>query len=74
MSCISHRKMQKFLGEFKKYKMTHKQVLNVCINSGGLLGSKVSNFIGLFDTLKINYGISAQDVLKILDILPEFAL
>jgi hypothetical protein len=74
MICISHRKMQRFLGEFKKYKMTNKQVINVCINSGGLLGSKVSNFFGLFDVLRVNYGISAQDVHKILDILPEFAL
>ena len=74
MICISHRKMQRFLGEFKKYKMTHWQVMNVCINSGGLLGSKVSNFVGLFDTLRINYGITAQDVLQILAILPEFVL
>jgi hypothetical protein len=43
------------------------------MNSGGLLGTKVSNFVGLFDTLKI-YGINASEVLKILDVLPEFAL
>jgi hypothetical protein len=47
--------------------------LNVCKNSGGILGSKVSNFIGLFDTLKM-YGIKATEVVKIIDILPEFAL
>jgi len=47
--------------------------MNVCMNSGGILGSKVSNFIGLFDTLKM-YGISATEVVKIIDILPEFAL
>jgi hypothetical protein len=43
------------------------------MKSGGILGSKVSNFIGLFDTLKM-YGIKATEVVKILDILPEFAL
>ena len=43
------------------------------MNSGGLLGSKVSNFVGLFDTLKL-YGIKASEVLKILDIIPTFAL
>jgi hypothetical protein len=43
------------------------------MNSGGILGSKVSNFIGLFDTLKM-YGIKATEVVKIIDILPEFAL
>lgn len=43
------------------------------MKSGGLLGSKVSNFIGLFDTLKM-YGIKATEVVKIIDVLPEFAL
>jgi hypothetical protein len=43
------------------------------MNSGGILGSKVSNFIGLFDTLKM-YGIKASDVVDIIDVLPEFAL
>lgn len=45
----------------------------MCKNSGGILGSKVSNFIGLFDTLKM-YGIKATDVVDIIDVLPEFAL
>jgi hypothetical protein len=53
--------------------MTKKQILNVCINSGGLLGSKVSNFVGLFDTLKA-YGISGSEVVEIIDMLPEFSL
>lgn len=43
------------------------------MNSGGLLGSKVGNFVGLFDTLR-HYGIKARDVKKILNILPTFAL
>ena len=47
--------------------------MNICTKSGGLLGSKVSNFVGLYDTLKI-YGITAREVTKIIDILPEFAL
>jgi hypothetical protein len=53
--------------------MTQKEILNVCCKSGGLLGSKVSNFIGLFDQLKY-YGIKASDVVGILNMLPEFAL
>jgi len=48
--------------------------MNVCCNSGGLLGTKVSNFVGLFNILKLQFGIKASDVLKILDILPEFSL
>lgn len=43
------------------------------MNSGGLLGTKVGNFVGLFDTLK-HIDIGAKDIKKILDILPEFAL
>jgi hypothetical protein len=43
------------------------------MKSGGILGSKVSNFVGLFDTLKM-YGIKATEVVHIIDILPEFAL
>jgi len=37
------------------------------------LGSKVSNFIGLFDQLKY-YGVKAQEVVKVINMLPEFAL
>jgi hypothetical protein len=43
------------------------------MNSGGLLGTKVGNFVGLFDTMR-QYGITARDTKKILDLLPTFAL
>ena len=43
--------------------------MNICMNSGGLLGSKVSNFVGLFDTLKM-YGIKATEVIKLIDTIP----
>lgn len=52
MICIDTEKIQKFLGEFKKYKMTPEQITNVCIKSGGLLASKRSNFFGLFETMR----------------------
>ena len=74
MYVLRTKKIQRFLGEFKKYKMTRKQIMNLCMNSQGILGCKVGTFIGLFDVLKNNYGIKAQQVLKILDVLPEFAL
>ena len=51
MICQPTRKMIKFCGQFKKYKMEKDDIKNLCINSGGLLGSKVKNFIGLFETL-----------------------
>lgn len=38
------------------------------------MGSTVSNFVGLFDTLRIYFGLSASDVKKIIDLIPEFAL
>ena len=43
------------------------------MNSGGLLGSKVSSFVGLFDVLK-HIGIKASEVKKIMDLLPPFTL
>ena len=49
MACLQQRKLTKFLGEFKKYRFTHKEVIDLCLNSKGLLGSNVSNFKGLFD-------------------------
>ena len=71
--CVDTEKIQKFLGEFKKYKFTKDQVVNVCVNSGGLLGSRVSNLYGLFETLKY-WGLTGQDVVRILNDCPEFAL
>ena len=73
MMCQDTAKIQRFLGEFKKYRLTNTQVIKICTQSGGLLGSKVSNFFGLFESLKY-YGLSSKDVLKILDDVPEFAL
>ena len=73
MACINSRKLTKFLGEFKKYRFTHEEIINLCVNSGGLLGSHVSNFKGLFDQLRV-YGITAKQVKNILRVLPEFAL
>ncbi len=43
------------------------------MNSDGLLDCKISNFVGLFESLR-EYGINAQEVKDILDILPTFAL
>ena len=45
-----------------------------CLNSGGLLGGKPSNFKGLFDLLRKDLGIKASDVVKILDDYPEMAM
>ena len=45
----------------------------MCSNSGGLLATKISNFVGLFDTL-LMYGIKGQETVHIIDQLPEFVL
>lgn len=42
--------------------------------SGGLLACKPSNFVGMFDYLKINYSIKAAEIVKILDDFPELSL
>lgn len=68
------RKLQLFLGQFKKYRFTKEQLIRVVNQSGGLLATKVSNMVGLFDNMK-HIGISATEVRnRILDPLPEFAL
>jgi mTERF len=67
-------KVQKFMGEFRKYRFTKEQVINVCRNSGGILASRVSNMVGLFDLLKRSYNIKASDVVEIIDTYPEFIL
>ena len=73
MMCQDTAKIQRFLGEFKKYKLTQQQVMKLCGHSGGLLGSKVSNFFGLYESLKY-YGLKSKDINPIFDELPEFAL
>jgi hypothetical protein len=67
------KKMQEFAGQFKKYHLTPKQIKKLCSESGGLLGSKVSNFKGVYDTMR-QFGISAKETTRILEMLPEMAL
>lgn len=62
------------MGEFRKYRFTKEQVIKVSKNSGGILASRVSNMVGLFDLLKRNYNIKASDVVDIIDAFPEFIL
>uniref|UniRef100_A0A7S3CN79 Uncharacterized protein n=1 Tax=Strombidium rassoulzadegani TaxID=1082188 RepID=A0A7S3CN79_9SPIT len=66
-------KIQQFCGLFKKHKLTHKQILNYTINSGGLLGSTNTNFKGVFDTLR-QYGVTAKEAVGIFDMLPQFTI
>jgi len=51
--CCEMGKMRLFLAEFRKYKFTNDQILNLCKNSNGILACKVSNLRGFFDYLKI---------------------
>jgi hypothetical protein len=37
------------------------------------LASKITNFVGLFDYLRTQYGLKASDVVEIMDAYPEFA-
>lgn len=62
------------MGEFRKYRFTKEQVIKVSKESGGLLASRVSNMVGLFDVLKKNYNVKASDVVDIIDEFPEFIL
>jgi hypothetical protein len=67
-------KVQKFMGEFRKYRFTKEQVIKVSKESSGLLASRVSNMVGLFDLLRKDLGIKATDVVQIIDAYPEFVL
>lgn len=61
------------MGEFKKYRFTQEQIINVLKNGGGgILASKLSNFVGLFDYLRIAYQVKAADVVEMMDAFPEF--
>jgi hypothetical protein len=71
--CCEHNKLQKFMGEFRKYRFTKEQIIKVCSQAGGILASKVSNFVGLFDTLRLNHQIKAKDIVELIDNFPEFA-
>ena len=85
--CCPTRKLQLFLGEFRKYRLTKPQILNLvrksrlltilfqqCKNSGGLLGCKPANLTGLFNYLKMTHKIKASEVVEIIDRVPEMAL
>ena len=50
--CCDIDKIQRYMGEFRKYRFTREQVIKVCANAGGILASKITNFTGLFDYLK----------------------
>jgi hypothetical protein len=62
------------MGEFRKYRFSKEQVIKVSKESGGVLASRVSNMVGLFDLLKKNYNVKASDVVEIIDEFPEFIL
>lgn len=83
--CCELNKIQRFMGEFKKYKMTNEQIINLvkfnqltnliqCSHSGGILGSKVSNFVGLFDYFRLEHKIKANELVEILDHFPQMVL
>lgn len=71
--CLPDRKLTLFAAEFKKLMFSKELIIKVCTQSGGILACDVSNFKGVFDTLR-SFGITAEDTKGILDALPEFAL
>lgn len=48
--------------------------MHMSIKSGGLLACKISNFVGLFDYLKLHHKMSAKEVIRIIDEYPEFVM
>lgn len=72
--CLPPRKIQLFLSEFRKYRFTSKEIVDVCAQSGGLLGISHRSLVGLFDTLRNNYNMDAKSVKACIISCPEFAL
>lgn len=70
--CCEPIKIQRFMGEFRKYRFSKDQIINLLKVSGGILASKVSNLIGLFDYLRTLHKIKASEVVEILNLYPEF--
>jgi hypothetical protein len=60
------------MAEFRKYRFTNDQIIKLCKVSGGILASKLSNFVGLFDHLRTHHKIKASEAVEILDQYPEF--
>lgn len=54
--------------------MTNEQILKLCKNSGGILGCKPSNFVGLFNYLKWHHEMKASTLVDMIDDYPELAL
>ena len=73
MAQIKIHKLTRFLGEFRKYKLSPSQISMMCIKSNGLLGCQVDNFIGLFATMR-KFGIDAKSTIRIIEDIPEFTL
>ena len=68
--CCDTHKMRLFMAQFRKYRFSQDQIINVCAHSGGLLACKVSNLTGLFDYMKLTHKIKASEVIRILDTYP----
>lgn len=72
--CCDMKKMRLFMGEFRKYKFSKRQILQICKKSGGLLACKVSNMVGFFDYMKRQHNIKAEKVIVLLKQYPEFIM
>ena len=52
MLILQIKQVSMFCGQFKKYRFNNYQIVKLVTESGGIMGCKVSNFVGLFDNLK----------------------
>lgn len=73
MLVLQIKQVAMFCGQFKKYRFANWQIIKLVTQSGGIMGCKVSNFVGLFDNLK-HLGIKGSHAVRMMAALPEFAL
>lgn len=57
---MDYRKLTLFCGQFKKYRLTKEQIIKYCTWNTGLLGTPVTTFKGIFDSMLV-FNISARE-------------
>ena len=71
--CTQPYKIKGFMQEFRKYRFTKEQIMRLCCESGGLLGTSHKNFRSMMHFCK-HKGVRAKRIIDIMDDLPAFAI
>ena len=67
--CTEPKKIRGFMQEFRKYRLKKDQIMHLCKNSGGLLGSSHKTFNEMFNLCKQN-NVTSKRVINIMMDMP----